>query len=288
MQQPVDGDAPQVGSSSSTAGDGVRVPGGVGASASVMQQAAEARSIFKTLEGRVANPHDIGAVGRAYADVLRWAGAQKLKGLDWTCRYQDNPQLQKVLDLLEVDNAYPSWKRHALDEAYVLLHDDVARQGDRSAVGQLPEPHIPPETGYRVISERLLDRSDARRSIVPGVHEQSAGGCSCGQEVREYEIRLGPPVFYDRARDKRISGREIVAVGATTRQCCLNPIAEYFPISCCSRFGKGMSWFSSADDDAQEAPPPQRASMFPEPGVVVGSPGEAGYPSSGARRPGTR
>lgn len=237
------------------------------------QEAKLVRSLCKNLEARIACPHDLNMAGKAYKDLLEWSNRHGVEDLDWASRFPVNAtaELQEVLDVLEFEPMYPAWRRQALDEAYMLLFEDIAKQGDRIALEQLPEPHIPESKGYRTLNDNLVTASTTRGGAsVQGFHEQGTGPCYCHTTKCDYEIRIGPTVFYDNARQKSVSGREIVAAGMSQRQCCLDPLTQVmqavmpgFP-SCCGR-GE-VSWssllFGLPQKEQGRLPPPP---AFPEP-----------------------
>lgn len=200
----------------------------------------EFRSLLKNMEARIANPSDLNAVGNMYSRLLEWSREHDLKGLDWTARHVANREVQEILELLEYDPMYPAWRRQALDEAYALLFDDIAKQGDRLAVEALPEPYIPEETGYRILNEHLVQTFGTKGQALKGSHEQNTH-CYCATKKCEYQIKCGPPVYYDAAREKTVCGREIVATGMSQRQCCLDPVSAainaVMPVGCCGRGG---------------------------------------------------
>jgi hypothetical protein len=240
----------------------------------------EFRDMLKHLEARLANPTDLNMVGKAYSNILHWAKEHDLELLDWTCRYPANPAVCEVFEALEADHRYAAWFRQALDEAYMLLYEDIAKQGDRKALQALPEPHIPQETGYRTLPSPLAPPSMQNRynrnalpQPVKQTHEHATGSCYCQSKTCEYEIRTGPPVVYDSSRDKTVCGREIVATGMTERQCILDPVSALFsaiiPRGCCGRTGSS-AWSLLGYDGYGPGQPlprsiPEDAPMWPEP-----------------------
>lgn len=238
----------------------------------------EFRSMLKNFEARIANPNDIEMVGRAYRTVLDWAKEHDLEYLDWTCRYPQNPVVSEVFEELEADSMYPAWRRQALEEAYMLLYEDVAKQGDPAAVEALPEPHIPQETGYRTIASPLVKAHTLKLSrgrpvvAVNHKHEHTTGSCYCASKHTQYEIRMGPLVIYDTERQKGVHGREIVSNGTAERQCCLDPIsaavAAILPNGCGGRAGADWSSLLGYGPRQGQLPPepiPEHAPVWPAP-----------------------
>jgi len=234
----------------------------------------EMRSLLKNFEARIANPSDLDMVGDAYRSVLKWAKTHDLEFLDWTCRYPSNPVVLEVFDQLEHEAMYPTWRRQALDEAYMLLYEDIAKQGDRNAVEALPEPHIPQETGYRTLPSPLvrasvdLGRGKTPRAVVMA-HEHDTSSCYCGSKRCDYEIRIGPSVYYDGSGKRTVCGREIVSTGMQERQCVLDPvsalIAAVVPQGCCGRVGS--NWSSILGYGPGQGAPstiPENAPVWPE------------------------
>lgn len=216
----------------------------------------EFRSLLKNMEARIANPSDLNAVGNMYSKLLKWSEEHDLQGLDWTARHVANHEVQEILEMLEYEPMYPAWRRQALDEAYALLFDDIAKQGDRSAVEALPEPYIPQEVGYRILNEHLLQTFNSKGGVLQGEHDQS-GRCYCASKKNEYQIRCGPPVYYDSNREKSVCGREIVATGMSERQCCLDPISAavnaIMPAGCVGRAGGNLWSILGLDQDSTSA-----------------------------------
>lgn len=240
----------------------------------------EFRGLLKNFEARIANPNDLEMVGNAYRSILDWSKEHDLEFLDWACRYPKNPIVLEVFDSLEPDPMYPAWRRQALDEAYMLLFEDIAKQGDPIALDVLPEPHIPQETGYRTLPSPLVKATSnfqkgAKANNIYGASVRSAqefatGTCYCQSKRAEYEIRTGPPVYYDIDRQKSVCGREIVAHGSTERQCCLDPVTalvnSIVPQGCCGRPGSNWSSLLGYGGEQKSIQSiPEDAPVFPQP-----------------------
>jgi hypothetical protein len=243
--------------------------------------AYEIRSLLKNFEARIANPSDLEMLGTSYQSILDWARGHDLEYLDWACRYPANPVVLEVFDLLEHDAMYPAWRRQALDEAYMLLYEDLAKQGDPMAIESLPEPHIPQETGYRTLPSPLVRASNDLRKGMPPLtvrhgHEHTTSQCYCASKRFDYEIRMGPAVFYDSARQKNVCGREIVSRGASERQCCLDPVTALvqavLPKGCGGRDGADWSALLGFGPSQQVPSIPEDAPVWPEPPAGASDP----------------
>lgn len=206
----------------------------------------ELREILAALESQLACPTDAVAVGSAYRQLG-----------EWTWSHQWDEDLAEVLDLLNPESMYPPWRRQALEEAYMLFFEDVAKQGDRAALEVLPEPPTSEELGYRRMPEALVSRGAAQGLLFSHAYED--GSSCCLTRKWDYDIkRTGPALRMPRitagreGKEANAGGRQIIAKGSSDRccTCATDPISRLAQVItpsdfCCSRNGKAlMSYFT--------------------------------------------
>lgn len=159
-------------------------------------KAVELLRFLEALERKLAaTPEvDVLGVGKAYADVVAWAGAHQ-----W-----DN-DLEGALQWLSQEGGYLPWRRQALEEAYRLFYEDVARSGSE-LVQDLLEPPTSEEMGFRKLNESLANSNAFTQQAVRGSYKDST--CVLQKSRWDYQIRRTPPT-----REGGISSRQIVYVG---------------------------------------------------------------------------
>ncbi|CAK0866533.1 unnamed protein product, partial [Prorocentrum cordatum] len=176
------------------------------------------------LERLLADPRDLAALGRTYGDLR-----------EWTRLHQCDADLAQVLDMLH--GRFPAWRRQALEEAYRLFFDDVARE--RAVTRDLPEPPTSEESGFRRLPDDLFSGAEvaAGRAHFQGVFEDRSP-CMVYVKRYEYQIRAvrcrGAPwpgrQIVDRAHEEKvlpcagdlvgIALRRMVELVAPIDQCC--------------------------------------------------------------------
>eukprot|EP00418_Pyrodinium_bahamense_P060181 CAMPEP_0179187152 /NCGR_PEP_ID=MMETSP0796-20121207/92857_1 /TAXON_ID=73915 /ORGANISM="Pyrodinium bahamense, Strain pbaha01" /LENGTH=204 /DNA_ID=CAMNT_0020891203 /DNA_START=161 /DNA_END=772 /DNA_ORIENTATION=+ len=176
-------------------GERGRTPGLPGANTEA--KAHELFDLLVALEAQLADPQSIALVGRTYVRLTAW-----------TKEHLWDTDLQEVLEWLQPDPIYPTWRRQALEEAYRLFYDDVAREGDAEAISHLPEPPTSEEIGFRRLPEALVTGAASRAPLFSGTYEDKTA-CPLNRRRWEYDIRR------TQAKDRPASGREIVAKGCS-------------------------------------------------------------------------
>jgi hypothetical protein len=148
------------------------------------------------LEQQLADPISVASVGQAYRQLH-----------EWTKRHVWDKDLQEVLEWLKPDGIYPTWRRQALEEAYRLFYEDVAKEGDPEAISVLPEPPTSEEIGFRRLPEALVSGAAVRAPLFSSFYEDKSTCPIAGRRRWDYEIRR------IEAKDRRANGREIVPQG---------------------------------------------------------------------------
>jgi len=159
-------------------------------------KAHELFDLLLTLEQQLADPISVANVGQAYRQLH-----------EWTKRHVWDKDLQEVLEWLKPDGIYPTWRRQALEEAYRLFYEDVAKEGEAEAIAVLPEPPTSEEIGFRRLPEALVSGAAVRAPLFSSFYEDKTACPIAGRRRWDYEIRR------IEAKDRRANGREIVPQG---------------------------------------------------------------------------
>jgi len=159
-------------------------------------KAHELFDLLLTLEQQLADPSSVSSVGQAYRQLH-----------EWTKRHVWDKDLQEVLEWLKPDGIYPTWKRQALEEAYRLFYEDVAKDGDAEAIAVLPEPPTSEEIGFRRLPEALVSGAAVRAPLFSSFFEDKTACPIAGRRRWDYEIKR------TEAKDSKAHGREIVPQG---------------------------------------------------------------------------
>lgn len=179
---------------------------------------------LRALEACLANPADIGALARAYT-------AMRAR----TKEAQESGQLPQLLRLLENEDGYPAWRRQALEEAYVLFFDDMAKTGDAAALRILPEPPTSEEMGFKAIPEHIASYKAALKPVVTGSFEDR--GCIQSRKwdydiLRDEGLADGPSLDGNAKNPRVAPARHIVERGSSERYCGAStgrdPVARLF------------------------------------------------------------
>lgn len=126
---------------------------------------------------------------------------------EWTKRHVWDKDLQEVLEWLKPDGIYPTWRRQALEEAYRLFYEDVAKEGEAEAIEVLPEPPTSEEIGFRRLPEALVSGAAVRAPLFSSFYEDKTACPIAGRKRWDYEIRR------IEAKERRANGRKIVPQG---------------------------------------------------------------------------
>lgn len=164
----------------------------------VEEKSKQFYALLMELETALADPDTVVRVGKAYKDLY-----------SWTLDHHNDGDLRFVLSWLgeAADYSYPAWRRQALEEAYRLFYDEIAKQGDPVALQQLREPPTSEEIGFRKLPEALVTGAAAKVPYFSGTYEDSGGNCPLYQQQWQYEVRRLS------AEGKAAHGREIVGKG---------------------------------------------------------------------------
>lgn len=225
-------------------------------------KAQELCRLLRSLEDQMASVKDFKRLGQTYRDLS-----------DWTLHHSEDEDLPQVLQKLTPAHMYPAWRRQALEEAYMLLYEDMAQQGNKDAIENLPEPPTSAEIGFRKLPEGLLNSRDRSHRHFSNAYE--AGHPCCYRRRWDYDIRrTSKPVGDlngDKSKSKRVpAGREIVAKEFSSRACpcAADPLGRFMQTlslkdGCCGRERKGSD--IQALTRGQNIPKPHQAPAFPTP-----------------------
>jgi len=229
-------------------------------------RAQELKDVLSQLEAELANPTSASSVGAAYRHLSMW-----------TRDHMWDEDLPDVLDLLKPAHMYPDWRRQALEEAYVLFYEDVAKQGVREILEELPEPPTSEELGYRTLPEGLVSRGVSQGGVFSHGYEE--GSAFCVKRKWEYDIkRTNASEIAEQRRGggggggRQALGRQIVSKNRS-ESCCVaavDPVTkftDYFSASdfCCARNGRTLLSFMSSGDGAKSLPAPRPQVKFQAP-----------------------
>lgn len=243
-------------------------------------RAQELKEVLSRLEAELANPTSASSVGAAYRRLSTW-----------TRDHMWDDDLVNVLDLLKPAHMYPDWRRQALEEAYVLFYEDVAKQGNREILEELPQPPTSEELGYRTLPEGLVSRGVSQGGVFSHGYEE--GSAFCVKRKWEYDIKRtgaeerGEP---KRGGGRQALGRQIVSKNRSDRCCvaAVDPVSrvtDYFSASdfCLSRNGRSLFSFMSPGSSPQALPAPKPPMKFQAPTAAWPQPPSA--PSAEATPP---
>jgi len=224
----------------------------------VQVKAQELLGLLRNLEKQMADVRNFKDLGDTYRHLS-----------NWTLDHHADTDLPKVLELLAPEGMFPAWRRQALEEAYMLLYEDMAKQGNVEAIECLPEPPTSEERGDKKIPEGLLNTK-----TIPGgrfSNKYEAGHPCCYRRRWEYDIRRTDTTGAEisgRSHKKNVAGREIVPTDFSQRACpcATDPLSRFvksvFLTDCCGRERKGADLRAVA---SQRLPRPQQAPRWPDP-----------------------
>eukprot|EP00928_Gymnodinium_smaydae_P037273 TRINITY_DN25902_c0_g2_i2.p1 TRINITY_DN25902_c0_g2~~TRINITY_DN25902_c0_g2_i2.p1 ORF type:complete len:256 (-),score=48.55 TRINITY_DN25902_c0_g2_i2:222-905(-) len=190
-------------------------------------------------------------VGQAYRQLAELTSARRR-----------DDDFREILRELELPDGYPAWRRQALEDAYALFYEEIARTGDAEAIRALPEPPTSADRDFQPMPERLASRGAARQPAVRGVYEEA----SClRRRTWDYDVlRVSPSVAVADAQPQQVAagtaaagerrrggtqavaGRQIQARGLQERGCApaaVDPLEHFLrvmfaPGTCCARANK--------------------------------------------------
>lgn len=228
----------------------------------VPQKAKELCGLLRNLEKQMAEVRDFKVLGETYRRLS-----------NWTWEHRTDGDLPKVLEFLAPESMFPAWRRQALEEAYMLLYEDMAKQGNVEAIEHLPEPPTSAERGDKKIPEGLLNTKSVRGARFTNNYE--AGHPCCYRRRWEYDIRrtdkndVGVLV---NGQKKSVAGREIIATDFSQRACpcATDPLTRFVKSvfltdGCCGRDGREKKGADLRAVTNQRLPRPKEAPRWPDP-----------------------
>jgi len=172
----------------------------------VTRRADDLMALLRALEHRLSGrpAPDVEAIGNAYRVLC-----------EWTRQHSEDCDLTQVLAYLEHEGMYPEWRRQALEDAYILLYEDVLRSGEKDALDKLPEPPL----GHTAQGATRTSRRGVPSSS-EAEHSFEKGNRFWRSQHWRYEIRescVGAEV--GATPKSSTTPRDIVSKGSSARYC---------------------------------------------------------------------